>query len=150
MTELLEISKEQINCIRNLWEKLNRMHYEDSVYFEDHFASLDFEERKKDILAHGEEDVKITVAKDGPRFLGYCVSSVSGARGEIDSLYLEEELRGRGIGRKLVERHVEWMKSKGCAAIRAAVSYGHESVVDFYHRMGFFERVVYLELKDEG
>jgi diamine N-acetyltransferase len=150
MTELLDISKEKIDCIRNLWEKLNRMHYEDSVYFEDHFASITFEERKQAILAHAEDDLKITIVKDGPRFLGYCVSSASGARGEIDTLYLEDELRGRGIGRKLVERHVEWMKAKGCATIRVAVSYGHESVVEFYHRMGFFERLVYFELKDEG
>ena len=149
MIELLDIAKEQINCIRNLWEKLNRMHYEDSVYFEDHFASFAFEERKRAILALDGPDLKITVVKDGPRFLGYCISSISDAKGEIDSLYLEDELRGRGIGKRLVDGHVDWMRDKGCSRIRAAVSFGHDAVVEFYHKMGFFERLVYFELKDE-
>jgi len=66
------------------------------------------------------------------------------------SIYLEDELRGRGIGKKLIEEHTNWFKEKECSCIRLAVSYGHEdSVRDFYHRMGFFERLTYFELKVE-
>lgn len=149
MIELVDIAKDKINCIHNLWEKLNELHYEDSVYFEDHYASFTFEERKQAMLAHDDSNLKITVVKDGPRFLGYCVSSVSEENGEIESLYLEDELRGRGIGRRLVTAHGDWMKGRGCARIRAAVSFGHDSATEFYHAMGFYERLVYFELRDE-
>jgi|WetSurMetagenome_2_1015567.scaffolds.fasta_scaffold541594_2 diamine N-acetyltransferase len=149
MIETLDIPKSKIACIRNLWERLNEMHYEDSVYFEDHFASFTFEERSRPWLAIGDSDLKVTVVKDGPRYLGYCVSVIEGERGEIDSLYLDEELRGRGIGKRLVEGHKAWMKERGCARIRAAVSFGHDSATEFYHAMGFYERLIYFELKED-
>jgi GNAT superfamily N-acetyltransferase len=147
--ETLDIPKSKIACIRNLWERLNEMHYEDSVYFEDRFASFAFEERARPWLAIDDSDLKITVVKDGPRFLGYCVSVIEGERGEIDSLYLDEELRGRGIGKRLVESHKAWMKERGCGRIRVAVSFGHDSATGFYHAMGFFERLTCFELKED-
>jgi GNAT superfamily N-acetyltransferase len=149
MVEIVDVPKQKIGCIRNLWEKLNQLHYDDSVYFEDHYVSFTFEKRVAAFADIEDANLKISVVKDGPRFLGYCVSSIEGLHGEIDSLYLEEELRGRGIGKRLVEAHIAWMKGRGCDRVRLAVSYGHDSVREFYHRMGFFERLVYYELKDE-
>jgi diamine N-acetyltransferase len=146
--ELLDIPKAKIACIRNLWEKLNEMHYEDSVYFEDHFESFTFEKRIESLLRIDDSNLKITIVKDGPRYLGYCVSSIDGDRGEIDSLYLDEELRGRGLGKRLVEAHKAWMKERGCGLVRVGVSFGHESATEFYHAMGFYERMTYFELKE--
>jgi len=146
--EQKDIPKARISCIRNLWEKLNRMHYEDSVYFEDHYESFTFEKRIASLAGKAEEDLKITIVVDGPKYLGYCVSSMEGKHGEIDSIYLDEDLRGRGIGKDLVEKHIRWMKERGCERIRVAVSFGHDSVRDFYHGLGFFERLVYYELKE--
>jgi diamine N-acetyltransferase len=149
MTEITDITKERINCIRNLWEKLNKLHYEDSVYFEEHYESFTFEGRIESVLRIDDESLKISIVKNGPRYLGYCISSIDGKNGEIDSIYLEDELRGRGLGKELVNQHVKWMKGKGCSRIRVAVSYGHDPVNEFYHRMGFYERLVYFELKDD-
>lgn len=147
--EQKDIPKDKINCIRNLWEKLNRMHYEDSVYFEDFYESFTFEKRIESIRGKADDDLKITIVVDGPKFLGYCISSIDGVRGEVDSIYLEEDIRGRGIGKELIEKHVKWMKERRCEKIRVGVSFGHDSVRNFYHRMGFFERSTYYELKDQ-
>jgi hypothetical protein len=76
MYEITDIHKDKINCIRNLWEKLNKMHYEDSVYFEDHYASFTFEKRIEAITKLNDNNLKISIVKDGPRFLGYCISSI--------------------------------------------------------------------------
>jgi diamine N-acetyltransferase len=150
MIETKDILKEKISCIRNLWGKLNRLHFEDSVYFEDHYSSFTFEKRIESIVQKDDHDLKITIVVDGPRYLGYCISSIENRKGEIDSIYLEDDLRGRGIGRKLIEEHINWLKEKGCSKIRLAVSYGHEDTVrDFYHRMGFFERLISFEWKNE-
>ena len=146
MIEIKDIPKEKIHCIRNLWEKLNQVHYEDSVYFEDHYASFTFSWRIADFLQKDDNDLKISIVVDGPRYLGYCISTIDGSHGEVDSIYLDDELRGRGFGRRLIEEHTAWLKSRGCSRIRLAVSYGHEdSVREFYHRMGFYERLTYFE-----
>ena len=147
MYEISDIQKEKISCISNLWEKLNKIHYEDSVYFEDHYETFTFEERIKTLLSFDDKNLKISIVKDGPRFLGYCISSITNTNGEIDSIYLEDELHNRGIGKQLINEHVKWMKEMNCTRIRAAVSYGHDSVREFYHKMGFYERLVYYELK---
>jgi len=148
MVELKDIAKEKISCIRNLWEKLNKIHYDDTVYFEDFYESFTFEKRIASLARKDDQDLKITIVVDGPKYLGYCISSIDGAYGEVDSIYLDDDLRGRGIGTKLIEQHVAWMKGRGCERIRLAVSFGHDSVRDFYHRIGFFERLTYYELKE--
>lgn len=148
MTTINDISKDKINRIRNLWEKLNKLHYEDSIYFEDHYESFTFEKRIESILNKDDENLKISVVNDGPSFVGYCISSIDGKNGEIDSIYIDEELQSRGYGKQLIKDHIKWMKEKGCDQIRAAVSFGHDSVIDFYHKLGFYERLVYFELKD--
>ncbi|MEM5773731.1 MAG: GNAT family N-acetyltransferase [Anaerolineaceae bacterium] len=67
---------------------------------------------------------------------------------KLNSLYVDEALRGQGVGRRLVEQHAAWLREKGCIKIRLAVSCEHESVLEFYHRCGFFERLTVLEYKD--
>jgi ribosomal protein S18 acetylase RimI-like enzyme len=148
MIEISDISKDKIYRLRNLWEKLNKLHYEDSIYFEDFYESFTFDKRIEALMKIGDENLKISVIGEGQRFLGYCISSVDGENGEIVSIYVDEELRDRGFGKELMNRHVAWLKEMGCANIRAAVSFGHDSVIDFYHRMGFYERIVYFELRD--
>jgi ribosomal protein S18 acetylase RimI-like enzyme len=148
MIEIKDIPKEKISRVRNIWEKLNKMHYEDSIYFEDHYESLTFEESIECIMKINDGDLKISVLVDGPRFLGYCISSINAEKGEIDSIYIDEDLRDRGFGKTLMRQHISWMKDRGCTQIGLAVSFGHDSVLDFFHKMGLYERLIYFELKD--
>ena len=48
----------------------------------------------------------------------------------------------------LVKLHTEWMKQNNCEKIVVTVSYGHNSVLDFYHKVGFYERLIELEYKE--
>ena len=45
MIEISDIKIDKVACIRNLWEKLNKLHFDDSVYFEDLFETYSFEKR---------------------------------------------------------------------------------------------------------
>jgi diamine N-acetyltransferase len=149
MYEISDIPVEKINCIRNLWEKLNKIHYEDSVYFEDHYESFTFEQRIAKFNVIQQSNLKISIIKDGPKYLGYCISTKENEIGEIDSIYLEQELQGRGLGKTLINEHIKWLKKNGCSKIKVAVSFGHENEVkEFYHKMGFYERMTYFELKE--
>jgi ribosomal protein S18 acetylase RimI-like enzyme len=148
MIEIVDIQKEKIHRIRNLWEKLNKMHYEDSIYFEDQYEAFSFTERIEPLIKINEEDIKISIINNMNSIQGYCISSIDNQKGEIDSIYIDEDLRGRGLGKELINNHIKWMKERGCSKIKVAVSFGHDSVIDFYHKLGFYERLVYYELKD--
>lgn len=146
--ETRDVSTSEIGIIKPLWEALNRMHLEDSVHFKDHYRAFTFERRVESLLGAAHEGIKITVAFSGTEALGYCVSTAEGASGEVESLFLDESIRGLGIGGTLVESHIAWMRARGCARIRVGVSHGHDLPLDFYRKHGFRERLTVLELKE--
>lgn len=148
MPNIEEIRLDQIILIKPLWEKLNEFHFRESVYFKDHYSTFTFEERIKDIAQRNACDVKISVIIEDGRKRGYCLSTVEGQNGEVDSLFIDDALRGRGLGRQIVDAHVAWMKAKGCKRIRLGVSYGNEAVLGFYHKAGFFERLTVMEYRE--
>lgn len=146
--ETRDIPKSEIGIIKPLWESLNLMHLADSVHFKDHYRAFTFEKRLESFLGMTESSIKITVAFSGEKPLGYCVSTAEGAAGEIESLFLDESIRGLGVGGTLIESHIAWLKGKGCSRIRVGVSHGHDSPLDFYRKHGFRERLTVLELKE--
>ncbi len=148
--ETRDIAKSEMGIIKPLWEALNRMHLADSVHFKDHYRAFTFERRLENFVGTADADMKITVVFAGSASLGYCISKAEGDTGEIESLFLDESIRGLGVGGDLVEAHIAWMKERGCERIRVGVSHGHDSPLDFYRKHGFRERLTVLELKDAG
>jgi len=143
------IALRDIALVKPLWEKLNALHLADSVHFKDHFASFTFEKRMEKFMLFRDDDVFIELAVDTDGIpAGYCISTAEGPAGELDSLYVEEKFRGRGIGERLVRRSLEWLREKKCARIMVGVAHGHESVLPFYGKFGFLPRFTYLQLKD--
>lgn len=142
------ISKDRLSEIKPLWEKLKEIHLRDSRHFKDHYSGFTFEERIGKFEAMEAENLLIQIVKGEKKLLGYCLSSFDGESGEVDSLYLEDEMRGTGLGRHLVESAILWMKENKCSQIRVSVADGHESVLEFYGKMGFMPRLTVLELKE--
>lgn len=140
-----DIPISEIALIKPLWEKLNQLHLRMSIYFKDHYETFTFEKRMASFQDKDQNDLKITVVLIADQIKGYCMSSISNNMGEIDSLYLEEDTRGAGIGKELVEAHLAWLHDNGCEKIRLTVSYGNDSVLEFYRKMGFYERMIGLE-----
>jgi diamine N-acetyltransferase len=143
------ISKEELMIIKPLWEKLNDAHYRDSVYFKDHYASFTFEKRIAKFTACGDDAMLVEVVETGgPGPVGYCISTISqDGSGEIDSIFIDDNHRGRGIGDTLIRNSVAWLQKHGCVRIRVAVAHGHDSVLSFYRKYGFFPRMTCLEMK---
>jgi diamine N-acetyltransferase len=147
--QIRNIKKSDIELIKPLWEKLNRMHLEDSRYFKDHFRNFTFEKRKEKFNEMDDKNMLIDTVFFDEKPVGYCISSIANQCGEIESLFIEEEHRKSGSGRNLVENAVKWMKSNNCRKIGVSVAEGHESVFGFYRKFGFYPRMTYLELKEE-
>lgn len=138
------MDKKDIQLIQPLWEKLNKIHLNDSVHFKDHFRQLTFVERCKNLVFKDPSQLLIEVLFQEKNPVGYCISSIEGNRGEIESLFVEESFRKTGYGEKIVKQALNWLESNHCEHIDVSVAAGHESVLGFYERFGFKPRMTIL------
>jgi len=147
----IEVSGEEIDIIKPLWEKLRDHHFGLSPHFADRYDEFKFEDRKKELLNKADKNLlKVDIAKDEDTqwLIGYCISSISaGLIGEIDSIYLEENYRSLGIGNELMNRALEWMDEKGAKFKRIVVAMGNEDLLPFYESYNFFPKHIILEQK---
>ncbi len=144
MCEIFDISYAEIEVIKELWEKNRKYHENISEYFKELCHSFNFEERMKPFSMYDSETMKITVARIGNEYVGYCISTITNGKGELDSLHVNEIHRGKGIGKKLVSKHIQWMKENKCKAIGVTVSQENESTIQFYRKLGFYPYTLYM------
>ncbi len=144
-----EIDPERIDEIQPLWEKLRAHHGELSWQFAHEMPNVVFEIRKKELLAKAQGGMlRVDVVTRPPEnvYLAYCISSISGdGQGEIDSMFVEESFRSRGIGAELTGRALAWMKNAGVKSRTVMVAGGNERAVAFYARFGFRARTIVLK-----
>jgi GNAT superfamily N-acetyltransferase len=150
--EYLATDIRDIDHIRPLWILLNEYMRGKSTTFRSHFEQMTFEDRKSyfEKLAMA-GSLRVDLAFDpgqSGRYVGFCVSSLSTEKsGEIESIFIHEDYRSRGIGSFLVKRALAWLDEKGSFRNRVSVSNGNEEVWDFYKKFGFFPRMMVLEQK---
>jgi GNAT superfamily N-acetyltransferase len=98
------------------------------------------EKRLAEIAGH--PDHVILVAETEGRAAGWVQVSLtrifeSARQAEIAGLVVAETMRGRGIGRRLVEEAARWAREKGCDALRVRTNVIREEAQRFYRREGF-------------
>ncbi|GKX65598.1 GNAT family N-acetyltransferase [Inconstantimicrobium mannanitabidum] len=127
----------EIDIIRSLWEKLNVMHKDKTQYFKRRFENFTFDQRFVSINAQGNYKFDVILDNDNNKYVGYCLSSIDGASGEVQSIYIEKEYRKYGLGGKLMGRALSWFEENEIANIAIGVIYGNEEALPFYARYGF-------------
>lgn len=147
MIEYIDISYDEIEVIRNLWEKNRQFHENSSEHFKELYHSISFDQRIKGFSVFNKETMKITVAKSKDEYIGYCISIIIDGKGEVESLHVDKARRGAGIGNRLVTEHLEWMKEKNCKVIGVTVSQENESAISFYEKLGFYPNTLYMQQK---
>lgn len=65
--------------------------------------------------------------------------------GELSVIYLDPELRGKGIGTELIKRFIDWAKEKKVTRILITASSLNEKAIALYKKMGFED--LYIKLK---
>jgi diamine N-acetyltransferase len=113
-----------------------------------------FETRRQTLLAKGDAGglrvELVTLGADGPK-VAYCVSTISAEGvGEIDSIFVEESLRGRGIGAELMRHALAWLDRMQATSKILAVMYENNEALVFYARFGFHPRTVVLQQSGDG
>ena len=141
-----------MDLIRPLWEKLRLHHQEHSVNFKDFYEKFTYEVRMKKFFVLPDDNQFVEVAEDETGIIaGYCITSISeDGAGELESIYVEEEFRKRGVGGALVRNSIEWLKNCNCSKITVSVANGNEAAFPFYENFGFRHRMSILELKDSN
>ena len=137
-----ELSLDQADQIEPLWQQLNTLHHRKSVHFKDHFAGFTFSDRLEQL--HTRDGVTIFLALVDTKKVGYCLSSIHGDTGEIDSIYIEEPWRNSGIGEHLVHKALQWFKTNGIHQFTVSVAYGNEEAIPFYKKFGFKPRYLVM------
>ncbi len=138
--QYLQADVHELDDIRPLWEQLNALHISCSPHFASRFERYRFDDRKKELqrLAHAGELLLLLARKTGQgQCVGYCVSSIHGRRGEIESIFVNESYRHQGVGHALMVRSLEWLNEREVNDIMVGVVAGNESAWNFYARYGF-------------
>lgn len=143
--KIKEIVRNEIGIIKPLWESLNAHHLSRSTHFKDHFSKITFEKRMDGLKKR--ERLITYIAEDKGESIGYCIASVDGLTGEIDSVFVSEPYRGRRVGEKLISYALKWLESQKCATINVSIAEGNENVLGFYRRFGFEERLIVMQKK---
>ena len=143
--------------MRPLWERLNDLHAEKSPHFAEVFAKTSFLQRKAELenrAITGRLFVILAITKVD-ECIAYCICSVGNESsdagkdkiGEIDSMFILAPYRRQGIGRKFVNRCMEWFEKNKAEKIIVFVGVGNEEVLEFYKAFGLLPLAIRLEQK---
>lgn len=131
------LPKDKIGLVRPLWEALNDYHKKKSVHFKRFFEQFTFEERLKK-YSNKSVKVRIDLALVGDKPVGVCLCSYDARKeGRLDTIFVEPNFRGKGIGTALMKRAMGWFKRSGVKGSSISVLYGNEAVFPFYAKLGF-------------
>ncbi len=142
-----DIKPSEIGTIKVLWNKNKAYHEDIDEQFGDQYSNLVFEKRMNDML-NGPEKVKITIAQEKDQAVAYCISTITNNSGELASLHVLDNYRGKGIGKKLTEIHLEWLKKNQCKEIGLYVAAANQNTIKFYKELGLETSLVYMQLKE--
>src|SRR5471030_2894289 len=137
---VVEKYETEIEIIKPLWEKLNLIHFDKSVYFKNKYESFTFDKRMESIYKKAQNGIiKLALLFDNDKgiYIGYCLSSIEENSGEIESIFIEKQYRKLGLGDKLMNNALDWFESKGIKNIEINVVYANDEALPFYEKHGF-------------
>lgn len=146
MEEII-IRKATINDLKTIQElnnelfKLEKENY-DSTLVENWPLSNDGKEYFEDLI----KNHYVIVATLNQEIVGYLAGTINERGsyeeiqyGELNNMFIGEEFRGYGTGRKLVNNFKEYCKSKSINNIKVVASFKNQNAINFYKNNGFNE-----------
>ena len=131
----------EIELIKPLWEQLNSIHLDKSIYFKNKYEKFTFEKRMKSIYEKDEKGIirlDMLLDSDTGDYIGYCLSSIVDNLGEIEYIYMEKQYRKFGLGGKLMDNALRWFGLNEITNIQIGVVYSNDEALAFYEHYGFY------------
>jgi len=146
MIKIIEAKKKDINSIVKMAKEMADFHRK----IDDYYKSGKEHEKRLRALAlksFGKRNIKALIAKDKNKILGYGVASIEKPRdyvrhkkiGYIKGLYVKEAYRGRGVGKQIFNKFLEWFKSRNIKYIELSVDSRNKIGISVWKKYGFFE-----------
>lgn len=120
--------------------------------FREYAASLDFDlcfqnfdqELREMAVQYHRPGGGLILARHGNSFVGCAgIRKLDDATGELKRMYLRPAFRGRGAGRKLLEKALDCAKDLGYRFVRLDTMKSMERALALYRLSGFYEIEVY-------
>ncbi len=152
--EIKAADKAIIPQIVSLWSEFMDYHREINPLFtrrgEGHLNFRDYLEK---LLSDGE--AQVLAALDGGKVVAFSIARImeyppvfeTAKHGEITDLAVKPEYRRRGIGEEMLERMMEWFKSKGMTRVDLRVASQNRIGRAFWEKQGFR---TYLDVMGKG
>jgi GNAT superfamily N-acetyltransferase len=93
------------------------------------------------------------LAKEGTVVVGYLVGGMAepedyrtvGSIAELENMYVQESMRGKGVGSKLIFQFEDWCRERKVQIVRIVASAANNDAIKFYKTHGSKEVSVTLE-----
>ena len=122
-----------------------------TVGYEEEIPDMDFQSWLKtfrDMLASPQWT--FLLAHEGEKTVGllvFFIRTTGKNRAKIGALVVTEEVRGKGVGRLLIEEAREEARALDCSSLDTSTEIDNSKAIAFYEKLGFKQEHVYLELK---
>lgn len=143
---------EDLKCIQELNNdlfKLEKANY-DSTLIENWPLSKDGEEYFTDLI----NNHYVIVAILNNEIVGYLAGSINEKcsyeeiqYGELNNMFINENFRGYGIGKKLIDSFKNYCKDNNIDNIKVTASYKNKDAINFYKKCDFSEFDLTLTMK---
>ena len=143
MKYVRKANKEDIKRIIELLHQVNMVHH---VLRPDLFKPHTTKYNEQELEAMLDDDSKPIFVYDDGMVLGYAFCQITEVRDNqllediktlyIDDICVDEQARGRHVGKALYEYVLDYAKSIGCNNITLNVWEGNEPALHFYRNMG--------------
>lgn len=136
--------------------QFNRENHEAKSKYDDYGAVLlAIKDHAEKTFVNRSENDFILIARVGDVPVGYVLGRIydedpkadngTGRVGLLDELYLEDSARGLGLGRRLIEETMDWMKENGITRVKLHAYTWNKKAVRLYEHYGFQEYAVSYE-----
>ena len=103
---------------------------------------------------HEEDENQFFVAEFDGRLVGYILFlkqsefplTTSASWASINELYVDPSFRRKGIGIKLMEQALKYLKTKGITHVRINVNAGNQAAINLYRKFGFKDHSLGMQL----
>jgi len=133
-----------LDRVAAMWSAITRHHQRLDPLFR---MRSDAEAELRELLAAllRDPEAEILVYDEGGDLPGMCIVRIDRAppileetaRAEITDLGVRDDMRRRGIGRRLVEEALAWVEASGVGRVEVQVARGNEEGQGFWRSQGF-------------
>ncbi len=144
MEEILRRLDRNEQEVRRIWQEIEKLREDMMRGFERHDREIEDVARKYASEALRDPNSLVLVCEEGGRVVGFLKADVVDRlfyeprrEGVIREFYLLPEFRRRGVGRTMIEKAFEELRSMGAGIITAEFPSQHKIAVSFYENLGF-------------